>query len=113
MLYFICALPLVVGAIVFGLSYFLWWRSRWWIEPRYGSDRNHGHSELRPLKTHAECMRRVGRRVDSTITINILCDLHEPLMFDQEFGPNGLLHHIGIAHVPHFPPTDTEGRRRE
>ena len=96
MLYFICLLPLIVGAIVFGLSRYLLWRSRWFIDPVNGSDRNHGHSVKRALKTHAECMRRIRQPINALVTIDILADMDESLgVVDVQFGKRGILAYRG------------------
>lgn len=95
MLYFICALPFLVGLAVMALLLWLRWRSRWYIHPELGSDRNHGHSARRSLKTHAECMRRIGPIVRGAVFIHLLGDVEEALQVDKRFGRAGMIGYEG------------------
>jgi len=68
----ISALPWIVGLVVVLVAWYCDWSTRWFIDPVRGNDRNHGHSHRKPLRTHAECMRRVGHPITFNIRIHLL-----------------------------------------
>jgi len=62
-IFWISSLPWIVGIVVVLLAWYCDWSTRWFIDPVRGNDRNHGHSDLKPLRSYSECMRRIGHVV--------------------------------------------------